>query len=514
MGTFDVFMSYAREERHLAEPVRIGLESLGLRVFVDLENGIYAGEAFPKRITNAIRDCKVVVACWTPYALDRDWCRKECLLAYQLGKLVPLALQPLSPMDLGSEFIDVAYAPLRDFSGQSHHLGWSEALKAIARQMNAWVELEQEPLKAATTASIVAQIKLASLAARPAIESPPVNTVRPGASPIRGETLSQSTWEANEARLGEIEAEQRYRRIEEDYTRIRNAIETVNNVPGYSNAQALYLTDLFQSDKYWKAVTAWAAVAGTTGFLSWWFLRQLFPITTFQFAGAESTAAALALIGTVLFKVVMKKPQAVPVDRAALSMARHELGLMSHIKARHEQLLGITYSRSQFYTLPGETKLPDEFVQLEHTVSEANMIRLDSKGFLSPTSEYFAHSVRDFLVLTFGGAAIAAILHLYGGFVLSWAAAPGLAILHALTLAGLGPFTVRIVALACVAGPVLAIVIANRIDVGYDIWDNTRAGILWYFGIATAIWLSYLSFQWFSAKHPVDDLYRAVLGIP
>ena len=172
MSDFDVFVSYAREERHLAEPVRVALENAGLRVFFDLEGGIQAGDAFPQRITNAIAECKVVVACWTPHSLRREWCRKECFFALRLGKLVPLALQRLPDLCLGSEFIDISYVPLDDFTGQSHHLGWSEALNAIASRIETWAKRNPDPVEAATAEDLAMKIKRASIAARPSIVPP------------------------------------------------------------------------------------------------------------------------------------------------------------------------------------------------------------------------------------------------------------------------------------------------------------------------------------------------------
>jgi hypothetical protein len=134
----DVFISYARDELPWAEKIKSALHEFGLEVFFDLDGGIHAGDAFPERITQAVRSSKVVVACWSPLALQRPWVRRECLMARDLGKLVPLAVQRLAPRDLPAEFYDVSFVELHDFDGSQPHLGWSQALASIAARFEAW----------------------------------------------------------------------------------------------------------------------------------------------------------------------------------------------------------------------------------------------------------------------------------------------------------------------------------------------------------------------------------------
>lgn len=135
----DVFISYARIEADQVAFLKSRLESLGLEVFFDVDGGIEAGDSFPERIANAVLGAKAVLACWTPHALTRPWVRRECMMAREFGKLVPVAMRRLTAMDL-KEFIDASYEDLTDFTGQDTHFGWGQTLAAIARKMDAWVE--------------------------------------------------------------------------------------------------------------------------------------------------------------------------------------------------------------------------------------------------------------------------------------------------------------------------------------------------------------------------------------
>jgi hypothetical protein len=76
----DVFISYARADRALAEPIKAKLEGLGVAVFFDIDGGIDPGEPFPVRIGDAVTETRAVLALWSPHALTREWCRKECHL--------------------------------------------------------------------------------------------------------------------------------------------------------------------------------------------------------------------------------------------------------------------------------------------------------------------------------------------------------------------------------------------------------------------------------------------------
>lgn len=173
---WDVFISYARDDRGLAEPIKQRLESFGLSVFFDIDGAIDAGDAFPQRISDAIKDSHVVLAIWTPTSLSREWCRREAFQARQMGTLVPVALRQIGPTDL-KEFIDASYENLTDFSGQDQHFGWSQTLAAVGRRLHRLASSSDE------------NARLTSLATRLMKEA---ETTRPPFSYQHGDSLGLS----------------------------------------------------------------------------------------------------------------------------------------------------------------------------------------------------------------------------------------------------------------------------------------------------------------------------------
>lgn len=164
----DVFISYARQDLQPASLLKSRLEALGLSVFLDVDGGVDAGERFTQRIDDAVKSSKVVLACWTPAALQREWVRRECLLAQALGKLLPVALEPLSATDLGVNFVDASYESLADFTESSEqHFGWSQTLASLERRLRLWVEAAPSDPEVAAVEGKANGIAAAAKAARP-----------------------------------------------------------------------------------------------------------------------------------------------------------------------------------------------------------------------------------------------------------------------------------------------------------------------------------------------------------
>lgn len=131
--TYDVFLSYAREDAARAALVRDKLEALGLNVFFDAE-GIDSGEEFPIVIDRAVKSAKCVLALWTRAALSRRWVRIESRIGLDQSKLVAAMLDRTRPEDLPAEFYNVNFEPLFDFHGSDTHPGWRRVLRAIGRR--------------------------------------------------------------------------------------------------------------------------------------------------------------------------------------------------------------------------------------------------------------------------------------------------------------------------------------------------------------------------------------------
>lgn len=143
MYLYDVFVSYAPEDRAAAKALSERLSLLGLTVFFDTAKVREPDDSFPPRIAHGINSSRVVLAVWTPHALTRSRTRRECCMARELGILVPVALEPLTPADL-REFADISYESLVGCDWEGQNLGWSQTLTSIARRLEAWVKGEIE----------------------------------------------------------------------------------------------------------------------------------------------------------------------------------------------------------------------------------------------------------------------------------------------------------------------------------------------------------------------------------
>jgi len=92
-----IFLSYASEDRALAEPIRYAIAEQGHDVFFDRED-LPAGEAFNIRIRSAIEQCELFICLLTPYTLDAgSYTLSELQIAERVwpnpaGRVLPVVL--------------------------------------------------------------------------------------------------------------------------------------------------------------------------------------------------------------------------------------------------------------------------------------------------------------------------------------------------------------------------------------------------------------------------------------
>jgi TolB-like protein len=91
----DVFMSYVRPDRNLAEQVSLGLEASGFSVWWDRE--IRGGEDFSSKIEPEITAAKTVVVLWSAASQQSKWVRDEAAFARDANKLIPLKVDATEP---------------------------------------------------------------------------------------------------------------------------------------------------------------------------------------------------------------------------------------------------------------------------------------------------------------------------------------------------------------------------------------------------------------------------------
>ncbi len=127
----DVFVSYARENRELVEPIAARLSELGVEVFIDQSPP--TGAKFRQIIRAKLRDAKVVLVCWSPEALESDWVDYEAEVAHELGTYVPVFV--VTPCNLSAPFNAI---PTIDLSNRDRPLSdgeWLAVVEQISRKL-------------------------------------------------------------------------------------------------------------------------------------------------------------------------------------------------------------------------------------------------------------------------------------------------------------------------------------------------------------------------------------------
>ena len=88
----DVFISYAKADVDRIQTLIEALEEEGFEVWWD--NRLEAGETFDDVIERELDAASSVIVVWTKNSKESRWVRSEASLADELGKLVPISLEP------------------------------------------------------------------------------------------------------------------------------------------------------------------------------------------------------------------------------------------------------------------------------------------------------------------------------------------------------------------------------------------------------------------------------------
>ena len=91
----DVFISYARADREVAERFAAELEALGTSIWMDSQ--ITGGSTFTKVTEEELNRSKKVIVLWSKASIDSGWVCDEAQLGREQGKLVPLSIDGSQP---------------------------------------------------------------------------------------------------------------------------------------------------------------------------------------------------------------------------------------------------------------------------------------------------------------------------------------------------------------------------------------------------------------------------------
>ena len=146
----DIFLSYKKEDRAVAERLVAALKSTGRSVWWD--DALNPAQAWDAMIEREIAAAKVVIVLWTTKSVQSDWVRSEAHYAQDHHKLIPVMLERCSiPIAfMLRQAVDLSSGEFADGNPQwGKLLGWIDAVETHD------VEALPEPSGAAAAAAAV-----------------------------------------------------------------------------------------------------------------------------------------------------------------------------------------------------------------------------------------------------------------------------------------------------------------------------------------------------------------------
>lgn len=125
-GPADIFISYAHEDRAIAQLLSARFQGAGYSVWWD--DGIHAGSDWRDALTKQLEDCKALVVLWSPLSAASEWVHREAAFAMEREKLVPAVIRRCR---LPTAFSAVHACDLVEWDGNSDHAGWSKLQRAV-----------------------------------------------------------------------------------------------------------------------------------------------------------------------------------------------------------------------------------------------------------------------------------------------------------------------------------------------------------------------------------------------
>jgi uncharacterized membrane protein YhaH (DUF805 family) len=112
----DVFISYAREDKALADQIARALTARGLQVFWDID--IPPGRTWADYTEEKLAQSKAMIVLWTATSTKSQWVREEARMGRDRGTLIPVLLDG-TPAPFG--FGEVQAANLSTWRGEPNH---------------------------------------------------------------------------------------------------------------------------------------------------------------------------------------------------------------------------------------------------------------------------------------------------------------------------------------------------------------------------------------------------------
>jgi hypothetical protein len=125
----DVFVSYKKEDRAIAQRVVEAIEAEGFTVWWD--DDITPRESWDILIEREAEAAKALIVLWTPKSVASEWVRAEAKRGKDLSKLVPFMMQPCQ---LPLAFSMIQAADLSGWNGDRGDARWRRGMGWVADQ--------------------------------------------------------------------------------------------------------------------------------------------------------------------------------------------------------------------------------------------------------------------------------------------------------------------------------------------------------------------------------------------
>ncbi len=136
----DVFISYKREDRRVAERLSIALEQLGFNVWWDFE--LLSGDQFRRAIEKVIDECSAVIVLWSVLARDSTFVVDEATYARDQNKLCPARIDDCRlPLGFGGDHV----IDLRNWEGEMQQDGLQLLLRSLEAKTGKKARLGARP---------------------------------------------------------------------------------------------------------------------------------------------------------------------------------------------------------------------------------------------------------------------------------------------------------------------------------------------------------------------------------
>jgi len=127
----DIFISYARADKHKAELLADAFSRKGWSVWWDRH--IPPGQSFDETIESALNSARCVIVLWSTHSVSSRWVKTEAAEGADRGILVP-AMIDHAPIPL--EFKRIEAADLSDWEGELSHREFDQLQKTVASMID------------------------------------------------------------------------------------------------------------------------------------------------------------------------------------------------------------------------------------------------------------------------------------------------------------------------------------------------------------------------------------------